>query len=153
MRPALMAFFARRVRSSVEAEDLTQEVFIRLARTDTAMQSADAYIFSIAANLLRDKVRADKVRHDYKEATSLEDYLGIETLDPYRVTAGRHDLARLAELIGRLPDKTRTIFALYRLEHIDKHVIAESLGLSRRMVEIHIQRALADLAKGMELSV
>ncbi|PZR25208.1 MAG: hypothetical protein DI538_27515, partial [Azospira oryzae] len=54
-------------------------------------------------------------------------------------------------LIARLPDKTRRIFTLYRIEHIDKQAIAESLGLSRRMVEIHIQKALAELARGMEL--
>src|SRR3546814_624208 len=45
-RPGLMAFFLRRVGNHAEAEDLTQEVFVRLADTDTAqMQSPDAYIF------------------------------------------------------------------------------------------------------------
>src|SRR3546814_11671973 len=35
-RPGLMAFFLRRVGNHAEAEDLTQEVFVRLADTDTA---------------------------------------------------------------------------------------------------------------------
>lgn len=152
MRPALMAFFARRVRNDVEAEDLTQEVFIRLARAESKLQSADAYVFQIAANLLRDKVRADRVRYNFASAKSLEDYLGVETLDPYRVAAGREDLAQLLELIDGLPEKTRRIFTLYRIEHIDKRVIAESFGLSVRMIEIHIRNALAVLSQGMEKS-
>ena len=64
--------------------------------------------------------------------------------------SSRQDLQRLTGLIGRLPDKTRRIFTLYRIEQIDKRVIAESLGLSLRMVQIHLARALAELAQGME---
>ena len=149
MHPALIAFFTRRVRNRAEAEDLTQEVFVRLVRTQTQLQSADAYVFQIAANLLRDKARADRVRHDYAEAKSLEDYLGIDTLDPYIIAADRQELAKLSDLMTKLPEKTRRIFMLYRVEHIDKHSIAESFGVSIRMVEIHVKRALTLLAEGM----
>ncbi|MDB5581652.1 MAG: polymerase subunit sigma-24 [Bradyrhizobium sp.] len=143
LRSALMAFFTRRVRNRVEAEDLTQEVFIRLARSEGShIESADAYVFQIAANLLRDKARREKVRTDYREAKRLEDYIDVDPLDPFRIAAGRQDLALLARSLAELPEKTRRIFTLYRIENIDKRVIAESFGLSIRMVEVHIQKAL-----------
>lgn len=150
LRSALTAFFARRTGNRTEAEDLTQDVFYRLARSDAASsQLPDAYIFQIAANLLRDKARRDKVRADYGFAKSLEDYVGIDIIDPFVIASNRQDLRLLARMITQLPDKTRRIFTLYRLENIDKPAIAASFGLSVRMVEIHIQRALAVLADGL----
>jgi RNA polymerase sigma factor (sigma-70 family) len=148
---ALTAFFARRVHNLAEAEDLTQEVFLRIARNLTVeVPVADAYIFQIAANLLRDKARREKVRSHYRDARALDDWLGIDPLDPQRVAEGREDLRLVARTIADLPDKTRRIFTLYRIENIDKRTIAETFGLSVRMVEIHVQRALAVLAARME---
>lgn len=151
LRGALNAFFARRVRSSDEAEDLTQEVFIRLARgTDAHVEAPDSYVFAVAANLLRDKARRDKVRADYRGAKQLEDYVGIDPLDPFRIAAGRQDLTMLARALADLPEKTRRIFTLYRIENIDKQAIAESFSLSARMVEFHIHRALVALSERMD---
>ncbi len=110
----------------------------------------NAYIFRIAANLLRDKGRRERVRASYREARAVEDFLGIDPLDPHRVATGREDLRRVARAIAEMPEKTRRIFTLYRIEHVDKRTIADSFGLSVRMVEIHVQRALTALASSVE---
>jgi RNA polymerase sigma-70 factor (ECF subfamily) len=151
LRRALIAFFARRVQTLSEAEDLTQDVFVRIARSaKTEAPMADAYVFRIAANLLRDKGRRERVRASYREARAFEDFLGIDPLDPHRVVEGRENLKLVARTIAELPEKTRRIFTLYRIENIDKRTIAESFGLSVRMVEIHVQRALVTLAGRVE---
>ena len=139
LRRALVAFFARRVQTLPEAEDLTQDVFFRIIR-DPKREApmADAYVFRIAANLLRDKGRRERVRTSYREARAIEDFLGIDPLDPHRVAEGRENLDLVARTIAELP------------ENIDKRTIAESFGLSVRMVEIHVQRALEALATSME---
>ena len=153
LRVALTAFFARRVRSIAEAEDLTQEVFVRVACSSHATPPlANAYIFRIAANLLRDKARRDRVRANYRQARSLDDFLDVDPLDPHRIAEGQEDLRLVAQAIAELPEKTRRIFILYRIENIDKRTIAESFGLSVRMIEIHVQRALVTLAARMEKS-
>jgi len=55
-RPALIAFFSRRAASHAEAEDLTHEVFVRLAQTRVeSIDSTEAFVFRIATNLLRDR--------------------------------------------------------------------------------------------------
>ncbi|SEH19262.1 RNA polymerase sigma-70 factor, ECF subfamily [Sphingopyxis sp. YR583] len=146
LRMALTAFFFRRVGSSAEAEDMTQEVFVRLAQQgERSVRSADSYIFAIAANLLRDKARRDRVRATYREEKRLEDYVGVDPLDPHRIASGRERLGKLARSLETLPDKTRRIFVLCRIENIDKATVAESFGLTIRMVEIHIRRALEHL--------
>ena len=151
LRPALMSFFVRRVRNHAEAEDLTQEVFARLAQGAAGrMESADAYVFQIAANLIRDRARREKVRADYREARLLEDDGRADPLDPGRIVAGRMNLERLAGAIAGLPEKTRRIFVLYRIENIDKATIAGSYGLTVRAIEQHIQKAIIALMPIME---
>jgi DNA-directed RNA polymerase specialized sigma24 family protein len=60
MRPALMAFFVRRLSDPVQAEDLIQDLFIRMATMrGPATDNPEGYIFQAAANLLRDQYRRD----------------------------------------------------------------------------------------------
>jgi len=151
LRPALMAYFARRIGSRSEAEDLTQEVFSRLAcRPADGTATPDSYVFRIAANLLNDRARREIVRREYREAHRVEVNGSFNAMDPFRIVAGRDELAQLGRLIAGLPEKTRRIFTLYRIENIDKAAIADSMGLTTRMVEIHIRRALTLLDQGME---
>lgn len=145
-RPALMAFFLRRVHDYAEAEDMTQEVFIRIAGTEhAAMQQAEAYIFQVAVNLLRDRSRRHKIRGDYADGMRAIEGAGIETLDPHRVASGREALVLLKEGLAELPERSRQIFLLFRYERIDQRTIAESFGISVSAVEKHIYRAMAKL--------
>lgn len=141
-----MAFFLRRLRNHAEAEDLTQEVFVRLATARRGpMQSAEAYIFRIAANMLSDRGRREKVRADYRAAIWAEDPVGVDPLDPARVTDGREDVAAVVGALKTLPERTRSIFILYRLENMDKRAIADALGISTSAVDKHLMRAQAHL--------
>jgi len=57
---------------------MTQEVFIRLAQTQTDhFDSTEAFIFRIATNLLRDRSRRDRVRNKLGNATLYGFYEGI----------------------------------------------------------------------------
>lgn len=146
LRPALLAFFLRRVRDHAEAEDLTQDVFMRLTSLDPAeMQSADAYVFRVAANLLADRSRRAKVRRRYAEEQLALEGTGLDPLDPGRIAAGRRSLAVLAERLKDLPEKTRTMFVLYRVENMNKRAVAEAFGVSISTVEKHVGRAMAHL--------
>ncbi|WP_417613421.1 RNA polymerase sigma factor [Parasphingorhabdus sp.] len=149
-RPALIAFFLRRTCNYAEAEDLAQEVFVRIASKDhAAMRQTDAYIFQVAANLLRDRSRRAQVRTDYAARLRLSDEFGIDPLDPHRITAGRQSLALLTSALAELPDRTRQIFMLFRYEQIDQRTIAESFGISVSAVEKHVHRAMANLIKAL----
>jgi RNA polymerase sigma-70 factor (ECF subfamily) len=147
-RPALVAFFSRRVSSHAEAEDMTQEVFVRLARSDTeTLDSTEAFIFRIATNLLRDRARRDRVRIAHRMSVEREDGVGVDSLDPHRVAAGREMIGTLWAAIQALPEPTQQIFILYRVENISKQAIADNFGYNVRTVEKHISRALVFLAR------
>ncbi|MBS0332793.1 MAG: sigma-70 family RNA polymerase sigma factor [Proteobacteria bacterium] len=150
-RPALLSFFLRRLRNHAEAEDLTQEVFIRLARSGAEIETADAYVFQTAANLLRDRARAERTRSEYRLSVgALRPGVQIDDLDPSRVLLGREQLGNLVAALRELPDRTRAIFILYRLEAVSRVEIARSHGISVSAVEKHLARAMAHLAVRME---
>jgi RNA polymerase sigma factor (sigma-70 family) len=150
-RPALMSYFLRRVRSHAEAEDLTQDVFVRLARLDpTEWQSAEAYVFRIAANLLSDRARKARTRRRHADEELTVAGREVDPLDPDRVAAGRRSLAVLAEKLKELPERTRTIFVLYRVETMNKRAIAEALGVSVSTVEKQCAVAMAHLMLNRE---
>ena len=148
VRPALMAFFLRRIGNHAEAEDLTQEVFARLmAMGAENLHQADAYVFQMAANLLRDRGRREKVREAYRFGVLAGEGVGVEPIDPERVLAGRQSLGQIAAALREAPERTRAIFLLYRVEQMKKRDIAETYGISTSAVDKHLMKAMAHLWK------
>jgi RNA polymerase sigma factor (sigma-70 family) len=153
-RPALMSFFLRRVRNHQEAEDLTQEVFARLIRRSDKAQApgdplGDAYIFQVAANLLRDGVRRWKVREEHQALAAPMEESTSENLDPARIVIGRDSLSAVIAALAALPERTRDIFILYRIEAVGMDVIAATYGISKSAVKKHMMRAMAALTARM----
>jgi len=151
-RPPLIAFFSRRVASLAEAEDMTQEVFVRLMRTQANIEETSAaYIFRIAANLVTDRARHDLVRRHFSDAVRSEGGAGIDPLDPFRIASARESISVLWAAIQALPEPTQQIFILYRVEDIPKQTIADNFGFHLRTVDKHISRALVFITRRMRL--
>ena len=147
-RAALMAFFARRLHNPADAEDLTQEVFAKLAASKVdSFEHPDAYIFQMAANLLRDRGRREKVRADYRAVLLAGPLAEVEPIDPARVLQGRETLIEVAACLRRLPPRTRRIFLLHQLEGMKRGELASLYGISVGAVDKHILRAMAHLTR------
>lgn len=143
MRPALTAFFVRRLRAPSQAEDLVQDLFVRMA---TAPVNADGnpegYIFQAASNLLRDYYRRETTRSRYLQAKSQEEQQSVDLIDAERLLAGRQGIDCVAQALKRLPERTRRIFVLYRLEGMQRKAIADAFGISVSAVEKQIATAM-----------
>ncbi|MFV0644256.1 MAG: RNA polymerase sigma factor, partial [Sphingomonadaceae bacterium] len=136
-----------------EAEDLTQEILVKLLQHDEqSMKSPEAYVFQMASNLLADRARRNRVRQHYREMIGSFDGRGVDLLDPFRIASGRSQLAALDAALRDLPERTRTIFILYRLENLSQDSIAESFGISVSAVKKHVARAVASLAQSIEIA-
>ncbi len=147
-----MSFFLRRVGSRAEAEDLTQQVFLRLfhgaERGD--VENPAAFVFRIAANLLHDR-RRTAVRHG--EHLAIDEALlarfhgaGVEESTPERVLLAKESLAEVLRTLDALGDRTRDMFILFRLENMKQQDIAALYGCSRSTVEKHVMKAVLHLA-------
>ncbi len=153
-RGPLMSFFLRRVRARAEAEDLTQEVFLRLlgAAAIGEIAQADAFVFKIASNLLRDRAR--KAAHwRFNDKSPLDEDLIheltqdlVEDRGPERVLLGRENLAAALKALEELGERTKSIFILFRLEQMKQREIAVLYGISPSTVEKHVMKATLHLA-------
>jgi len=149
LRQPLLAFFIRRVRDQAEAEDLVQEVFARMAANNGSgpeLRSADAYVFQVAANLLRDRARRRQTQSaGITELTTAETHRNAQP-DSERVIIARERLAEVSRALGELSERRRAIFLLSRLEGLQYHEIADMFGISVSAVKKHIAKTAAHLA-------
>lgn len=152
-RPVLFAYFMRRVRDHAEAEDLTQELLVKIIQSDRSdIAAPEAYVFQMASNMLADRARRHKVRTTYREMIGNTADRGVDKLDPFRVAVGRSQLSQIKTALDALPELTRTIFILYRLENISQDNIASTFGISVSAVKKHVARAVASLAQSIEIT-
>lgn len=146
-RQPLTRYFQRRVGSREEAEDLTQEVFLRLLRRSGAdqIEKPEAFLFRTAVNLIRDRARRGKTASSH--LAELASQSEIEVLSPERVLDSRQSLQSVLRALKELDDRTRDVFVLHRLEGLKYAEIAELYGVSVSSIEKYIIKALAHLAR------
>lgn len=153
-RRPLMSFFMRRLRNAAEAEDMTQEVLLRVIEASRLrpIEKASAFVFSVATNLLRDQrrkaVRAGVPVHvpiDEALASELESQLQ-EDFSPERVLLSKDTLADALSLLDELGERTRDIFILFRIENMKQKDIAALYGIAQSTVEKHVMKAVLHLA-------
>ena len=147
-RQPLTAYFQRRVGSRNEAEDLTQEVFLRLVRRldVETLDNPEAFVFRTAVNLLRDRFRRGQTQRSHLVEVGLQQP-GIEELSPERVFDSRQHLAMVIDALDELDERSRDAFILHRLEGMKHAQIAELYGVSVSSVEKYIIKALALLTE------
>lgn len=143
---ALRLFLLRRVNAASDAAELAQEVYLRMLRvTDlSAIRSPEAYLFTIAANLVRE--------HGAKQRAAGR---GIDISDPSVQTQlaelpafgqecdAEARAKRLKEVLAQLPAKCQAAVALHYWRGLSYEEVGTQLGVSSHMVKKHIQRALA----------
>jgi RNA polymerase sigma factor (sigma-70 family) len=146
-RRPLMSFFLRRVSDHAEAEDLTQQVFLRLLASPNAKSYGlqAPLVFRIAANLLRDRRRAAGTRGEHLRLVDDRDIdtlsAGAEDLTPERVLLSRENLSEVLRTLDQLGPRTRDMFILFRLENMNQADIAALFGCSRSTVEKQVMKA------------
>lgn len=145
-REPLVRYFARKGLPAELAEDCAQEVFLRLARTDEdTVRNAEAYLFTIASNVLITWARKAKSRQEAQHRP-IEDYSLVSgEASPDRVFEGKEALLRLVSALGELPVDTREIFLLNREDGLTYTQIAARYAIGVKVVERHIIRALNHL--------
>ncbi|WP_181404647.1 RNA polymerase sigma factor [Asticcacaulis tiandongensis] len=148
---SLQKFFMRRVRSREEAQDMTHDLLLKLARQSDIekMENPEGYLFTAASNALKDRARHNHIATRYLSET-LSTEKNIEALSPERVLISKQSLERIMLALEKLDERAREVFILHRLESMKYADIARMYGLSVSSIEKDMIRAIAHLARYAE---
>lgn len=158
----VFGFLYRLTGSRTDAEDLMQEVFVRLVRMIGAYQHDgrfEAWLFRIAANLCRDRVRKAKRTPKQISIDAGSDADGdtnTGSLLPSSGTAApdaglvmQEDLDALGRALAELPEAERTVIMLRHFSDMSFKEIAESMGTPLGTALARAHRALGRLREIM----
>lgn len=150
--PALANYFARRVGNNDEVPDLVQEVFVRLVRREEVvhMGGLRGYVFETAHSVMVDWLRRRDVRRAGVHESFDPDLHGDTDFASDRVLMDREDLSRVIAALMELPERTRAIFVLRRIEAMKFKDIASRLGVSVSTAEKEMARAMVHLLERFE---
>lgn len=121
---------------------MVQEIYLRWRKQDvSSIGNPRAFLFTVALNLVRDSARQQACahRHALAERTTGEDASILD--DPARRYDGQRQLESLQSALNRLPEPVHYAFLLFRYDGMTHAEIARHLGISKKTVERHIQRA------------
>ncbi|MEA3061138.1 MAG: hypothetical protein QOJ94_919 [Sphingomonadales bacterium] len=156
-RPALQRFLAARRVAPDEAEDLLQELYVKLTLKATGpVLDARAYLYRTLDNMIVDRRRADLRRGTREEAWAGADLGEGSVADeptPERIVSARMQLGAVESALAALPERTLLIFRRFRLDGATQRDIADEIGISISAVEKHLQRAykaLADIRRRLD---
>jgi RNA polymerase sigma-70 factor, ECF subfamily len=150
LRGPMARFIARRVADPQDAEDVLQEVLLRIHRHSEELASADrvaSWVHRIARNAIVDHYRRRAARPEFPARDPGEvDKALEESLDEPAAEALRSELAScLRPLIARLPDKHRQALVLTELEGLTQAEAAQRLAISVSGAKARVQRGRAQL--------
>jgi RNA polymerase sigma-70 factor (ECF subfamily) len=157
-RTELLRFLVARTGDAGEAEDIVQELWLRLAaaRVDK-LENPRAYLFRAAHNLATDRQRS-RWRSARRDTLWCDDDpttpLGAERVDPQSdveaLLIEHEEAAALAAAIARLPRRAGEAFRLHKLDGVSHADVATHMGISESGVEKHMAAAMAFLRRALQ---
>lgn len=133
----LLAFIRQRVSNDADAEDILQEVFIRIHRNlccASEWNKPESWIYTVTRNLIIDYYRR---RRDWAEIPETL----ITEVDFEEPDAEAQLALSLRETIDVLPEPYRQALIMTEYQGLSQKELAEKLGLSYSGAKSRLQRA------------
>jgi RNA polymerase sigma-19 factor, ECF subfamily len=140
----LLNFLRAGLKAEADAEDVSQEVYLRLLRIpeNRVVEHPRAYLFRVAANVINDW-RAGQKMLETRPTEELDRFAGPDdSADHYENTKR---LERVERALTALPAHYRATIVLKTTHGMTYDEIAAHLGVSERMVKRYIVKAYARL--------
>ncbi len=145
----LHAFATKVVRDDGIAEDIVQEVFVKVweKREQILSLHVEAFLFRLVRNRCIDYIKFLKVVNNRMEklgiSSKIEELYRIDFVgnEPY-VLIEEELKVQIEKTIQSLPERCREVFILSRLDGLKNREVAERLNISIKNVERHLSRAL-----------
>lgn len=149
--PKLLAFTRKLVSNKEDAEEIVQEVFLKLWERKHFLdpeQNFDGYLFRIAKNLVYNKVRHQVHELAYGKYLTTKQQPSDNATD---TQINYQELQHfLEEAYTTLPPTRQQVFVMSRIEGLSNSEIATRLQTSNSNIENHINKALQDIRKKLK---
>lgn len=159
--PKIVGYLNRLV-GEAEAEDVAQEVFVKVSRSLDGFRcesSLSTWIYRIATNSAMDHLRKPASRKTANiqgglpddDSTDGEDTMPDNDMPVHDTLLIRKDMNECIHcIVDSLPENYRSVLVLGDLEGLTNAEIAESVGISLDTVKIRLHRARTRLRKELE---
>lgn len=149
--PKVRMFAAALLKSEQEAEDVAQDVFVKLWEQPDLWEGdlVRSYLYAMVRNHIFNRIKRKNIENKYIDTQTNQLFWEelVEFKDPLN-DIYHEELKLLLKLtLEQMPGKRRKIFEMSRFQHLSNRAIAEKTGLSVRTVEQHIYLALKELKK------
>lgn len=157
-------FILRHIRVASVAEDLTQDVFVRVVQSASEFRHSarfSTWVYTIARNLCIDQLRKAQLRRhpslDQPSQGSDEDgpTLGERMADDHpdrtvdRAAIGRQLSEHIQHAVEELPEDQREVFLLREVGNIPFKDIAVMIGIPENTVKSRMRYALERLQRAL----
>ncbi|MEN7343421.1 MAG: RNA polymerase sigma factor [Pseudomonadota bacterium] len=130
------------------AEDLVQEVFLRLLKKAGSFRGESSFktwVYQIARNVAFDHIRKQqRQRTDTDEPSTLQATV-VDERSAEQAAAGQESLGYLEKSLASLPADQREIIWLGRCEFSDYRALASALGCTAQAARVRMHRAMKAL--------
>lgn len=154
-RPALVRFFTARTGSEDRAEDIVQDIYVRVdgmtEASAEAVRGAVPFLYRVGGNLMLDGIRTGRRTANRDQAwtdASGAKIDGIAVADapsPEDAAWARLKLDQVAAALEEIPANAREAFRLHKIDGLTHAEVATRMGVSRSSVEKYISAVLARL--------
>lgn len=157
-RADIMRLLLARVGDRTEAEDLLQELWLKVRQNPAGpVQNGKAYLFRMAQNLVVDRLRERhrRMARERRWSDEAADFPahGTEPADRRKsaeeAMLDREEIATLTSVIAHLPEGARRAFELHKLQGLSHGEVASALGISKSGVEKHMAVAMKYLRRAL----
>lgn len=140
-RQELIGFLTRQLASRELAEDLCQDIYLRLRATRDWPASPRAWLYRIARNLIIDHHRRQSRAPVFEELDIEGEPVAAAHLDPEDCLEHRQQLQVINGALAELPVHVRQALTWYRIDGMTQREISERLSVSERMAGRYVQQA------------
>ena len=144
---AVYQYCRQMTRHSAQAEDLTQEVFLRILKKASSFKGNGTFkgwMFNIARNMTLDHLRAMQRRG--ATAPVEESMEGVvENRTAEQAASGSQNMDMLKKALGQLPETVQEIIWLGRFEFDSYEELGQALGCKAGTARVRMHRAMQQL--------
>jgi RNA polymerase sigma factor (sigma-70 family) len=133
----------RRLGSVDSADEALQETWLRLAGNGNSVvvHNPGAYVYRTALNIAADH-RTKEVRQLNLAEVHAVLHMADDAIDPEQIAEAQEEINALEAALAELSPRRRAIVILARVEGVAHDEIARRFGVSVRMIDKELRRAL-----------